>query len=135
MAIVKLRDVEVTRVNNSGFGVQVAEKFQVQGKDRQTRFTVWFEEPHGLTVGDRVSLSGFLGAKVGEPWVGQDGQERRSVELSVNKPRIEDSANAGNGGGNSGHHSSGSQQWGNAPQMSDANAFGGGFSGDDASPF
>lgn len=89
MALVKLKDVEVVRLNRTGFGVVVAEKFQVQGKERQTRFMVWFDEPHGLQVGQTVSLSGFLGAKVGDPWVGQDGQERRSVELSVNKPKLE----------------------------------------------
>lgn len=89
MALVKLKDVEVISLNRTGFGVVVAEKFQVQGKERQTRFMVWFEEPHGLQVGQTVSLSGFLGAKVGDPWVGQDGVERRSVELSVNKPKFE----------------------------------------------
>lgn len=89
MAIVNLKDVTVERLNGKGFGVKVAEKFQVQGNDRKTSYTVWFKEPHGLNVGDVVSLSGFLGAKVGEPWVGQDGQERRSVELSLNEPRIQ----------------------------------------------
>ena len=133
MAIVKLQNVEVTRVNSSGHGVQVAEKFQVQGKERQTRYTVWFEEPHGLAVGNVISVSGFLGAKVGDPWTGQDGQERRSVEFSVNKPRIESSANAGNGSGNSGNPNAGSHQGGNAPQMSEPQAFGGGF--DDEQPF
>lgn len=89
MAIVNLKDVTVERLNGKGFGVKVAEKYQVQGNDRKTQYTVWFKEPHGLNVGDIVSLSGFLGAKVGEPWVGQDGQERRSVELSLNEPRIQ----------------------------------------------
>lgn len=89
MAIVRLKDVEVTRLNNSGHGVQVAEKFEVKGQPRTTRFTLWFQEPSGLSVGQKVSVSGFLGAKVGDPWTGQDGQERRSVEFSVNSPRIE----------------------------------------------
>lgn len=89
MAIVNLKDVTVERLNRTGHGVKVAEKFQVQGNDRKTQYTVWFKEPHGLNEGDIVSLSGFLSAKVGEPWTGQDGQERRSVELSLNEPRVQ----------------------------------------------
>ena len=88
MAIVQLRDVVVERLNRTGHGVKVAEKYQVQGNDRKTQYTVWFKEPSGLNEGDVVSLSGFLSAKVGDPWTGQDGTERRSVELSVNEPRI-----------------------------------------------
>ena len=122
MAIVKLKDVEVTRLNNSGHGVQVAEKFEVQGKERQTRFTVWFEEPHGLAVGNVISVSGFLGAKVGDPWTGQDGQERRSVEFSVNKPRIE-ASQAAQGGSNAGSQ----PQWASAPPAQE-NGPQGGFS-------
>ena len=89
MAIVNLKDVTVERLNRTGHGVKVAEKYQVQGNDRKTQYTVWFKEPHGLNEGDIVSLSGFLSAKVGDPWTGNDGQERRSVELSLNEPRIQ----------------------------------------------
>jgi len=39
-------------------------------------------------VGDVVSLSGVLSAKVGEPWRGRDGNERRSVEFALRFPRI-----------------------------------------------
>ena len=99
MAIIKLKDVEVTRVNSTGYGVQVAEKFEVKGQARQQRYTVWFKEPHGLVPGAVVSLSGFLGSKVSDPWTGNDGQERRSVELSVNNPRIEAGDGAGGGSG------------------------------------
>ena len=89
MAIVKLKEVTVTRLNNTGNGVQVTETNESGGKTYKTRFTVWFDEPSGLREGDIVSLSGFLGAKVGDPWTGDDNQERRSVEFSINKPRID----------------------------------------------
>ena len=89
MAILNLKDVEVTRLNGKGNGVQVTESNENNGKTYSTRFTVWFTEPSGLNVGDKVSLSGFLGAKVGEPWQGREGQEMRSVELSLNSPRIQ----------------------------------------------
>jgi hypothetical protein len=88
MAIISLKQVEVTRVNSRGHGVQVVEKWESKGKTGQTRYTVWFDAEHGLAVGDRIDVSGFLGAKVGEPWTDRDGNERTSVELSVNSPRL-----------------------------------------------
>lgn len=88
MAIIQLKDVTVTRLNGKGSGLKVTEQSESKGKTFKTQYTVWFNEPSGLQVGDVVSLSGFLGAKVGEPWKGDDGVERRSVELSVNSPRL-----------------------------------------------
>lgn len=88
MAIVNLKQVEVSRVNSRGHGVQVVEKWESKGKTGQTRFTVWFDSEHGLSVGDKIDVSGFLGAKVGEPWTDRDGNQRTSVELSLNSPRI-----------------------------------------------
>ncbi len=97
MAIVSLKQVEVARVNQKGHGVQVVEKWEQGGKERSTRFTVWFDAEHGLAVGDKIDVSGFLGAKVGEPWTDRDGQQRTSVELSVNSPRIGSSPAAPSG--------------------------------------
>jgi hypothetical protein len=88
MAIVNLKQVEVARVNSRGHGVQVVEKWESKGASGQTRFTVWFDSEHGLSVGDKIDVSGFLGAKVGEPWTDRDGNQRTSVELSLNSPRI-----------------------------------------------
>jgi len=88
MAIIQLKNVEVTRVNSRGYGVQVVEKWESKGKTGQQRYTVWFDQAHGLQPGQVIDVSGLLGAKVGEPWTGNDGVERRSVELSVNQPRI-----------------------------------------------
>lgn len=86
MAIVKLDKVNVTRVNSKGFGVQVKEADR--GDFKGARYTVWFKEFHGLTVGDTVSLSGFLGAKVNE-WTNDAGEVKHSVELSVNSPKLD----------------------------------------------
>lgn len=88
MAIIQLKQVEVARVNSRGHGVQVVEKWESKGKTGQTRFTVWFDSEHGLSVGDKIDVSGLLGAKVGEPWTDRDGNQRTSVELSLNSPRI-----------------------------------------------
>jgi hypothetical protein len=91
MAIVKIEKATVTRVNSKGFGVQVTEPSrESNGKTfKGDRYTLWFKDAHGLTEGDVVSVSGFLGAKVGEPWKGTDDVERRSVELSVNSPKLD----------------------------------------------
>lgn len=88
MAIVQLKDVVVSRVNRTGNGVKVLEENESGGKTYKTYYSVWFKEPHGLSEGDKVSLSGFLGAKIGDPWTDRDGNERQSVELSVNSPRL-----------------------------------------------
>ena len=88
MAIVQLKDVVVSRLNRTGYGVKVVEEWESRGKSGKTQYTVWFTESHGLSEGDRVSLSGFLGAKIGEPWTDRDGNTRTSVELSVNNPRL-----------------------------------------------
>jgi hypothetical protein len=88
MALVNLKNVAVTRLNNSGLGFSVLEQSESKGKTYKTYWTVWATEAHGLSVGDVVNVSGFLSAKVGEPKTGTDGIERRYVELSLNNPRI-----------------------------------------------
>ena len=91
MAIIKIKDATVTRVNRTGYGVQVTEpEKQSNGRTyKGDRYTIWFTQPSGLTEGDKVSISGFLATKVGEPWTDRDGNQRTSVELSVNNPRID----------------------------------------------
>ena len=92
MALVKLKDVAVVRVNQTGYGVQVEESNEFQGKTFKQRFTLWFKEPHGLREGDVISASGFLGAKVSDPWTDKEGVERRTAELSLNSPRLDTGA-------------------------------------------
>jgi hypothetical protein len=88
MAKIELTNVEVARVNRNGFGVQVVEARESNGKTFKQRYTLWFTEPHGLGEGDVVSVNGILGAKVGEPWTDKEGNTRQSVELSVNFPKL-----------------------------------------------
>jgi hypothetical protein len=90
MALISLKNVEVTRVNRVGYGVQVTDSNEAAGRTYKTRYTVWFTEEHGLREGDVVNVSGFLGAKVGDPYTDKvTGEERRGVELSVNSPRLD----------------------------------------------
>jgi hypothetical protein len=95
MAIIQLKNVEVTRLNQSGNGFSVVEQNTSGDKTYKTFFKVWADSPHGLNVGARINVSGFLNSKVGDPKV-FEGVERRYVEHSINQPRIE-TANAGTG--------------------------------------
>jgi hypothetical protein len=96
MAIIQLKNVEVTRLNQSGNGFSVVEQNTSGDKTYKTFFKVWADSPHGLNVGARINLSGFLNSKVGDPKTGTDNVERRYVEHSINQPRIE-AVNAGTG--------------------------------------
>jgi hypothetical protein len=96
MAIIQLKNVEVTRLNQSGNGFSVVEQNTSGDKTYKTFFKVWADNPHGLNVGARINVSGFLNSKVGDPKTGTDQVERRYVEHSINQPRIE-TANAGTG--------------------------------------
>ena len=87
MALVSLKDVAVTYVN-AGKGFKVTEETTKDGKTYKQSFTVWADAGHGYAVGDVINVSGFLGAKIGKPWTGNDGAERTSVELSINSPRF-----------------------------------------------
>jgi hypothetical protein len=90
MAIVRIQNAKVTRINNNGYGVQVKEDDrEVSGRTFYgKRFTLWFKEPHGLSEGATVSVSGFLDAKVDE-WTDRDGHPRQSVSFSVNSQKID----------------------------------------------
>lgn len=88
MALVSLKQVEVVRVNQTGHGVQVVEKWQSKGAERSQRYTVWFDEAHGLREGDKIDVSGFLSVTV-EPWEDRDGKTRHSAKVSLNKPRLD----------------------------------------------
>ena len=90
MAIVQLKNVEVTRLNGTGNGFGVKEENTSNGKTYKTFWTVWSKEPHGFRVGQTINVSGFLSSKVGEPKTGTDGVERRYVELSINSPRFDE---------------------------------------------
>jgi len=89
LAIINLENVTVQFVN-SGKGFKVLEETTSQGKTYKQQYTVWADAGHGVKVGDVLAkVSGFLGAKQGKPWTDRDGNERQSIELSINNPRFE----------------------------------------------
>ena len=89
MALVNLKNVKVYATFSKGFRV-VEESTGKNGEMYKQRWTVWADAQASgkIREGDVVSLSGFLGARVND-WKDKDGNEKHSVELSVNSPRIE----------------------------------------------
>lgn len=74
----------VDYVHRSGDGFKILEERTAKDGQRYTqKWTVWPKNPVQVQVGDTVQVSGFIRAAVGDPWQGRDGQERRSVELTV----------------------------------------------------
>ncbi len=88
MAIINVRNATVQFVN-SGKGFKILEESTSNGRTFKQQYTVWADAGHGYNVGDVIpEVSGFLGAKIGKPWTDREGQERTSVELSINSPRF-----------------------------------------------
>ena len=100
MAKVVLQNVHVGRVfdvRGSTSGASVEERYQDRnGNDRVTRYALFFDEAHGLNVGDVINVEGLLSASV-DNYVKQDGSAGQSVSLKVNKPKVSTSGDASKG--------------------------------------
>lgn len=81
----------VGRTFFDGKGADVVEEFTKRdGTAGKTRWGVFFEQPHGLSVGDRVEVSGQHSDRVDE-WV-KDGETRHVVKRTINRAKIKGSA-------------------------------------------
>lgn len=78
---------KVGRTFYEGRGAELIESFTVKGEPRSKRWSCWFDEPHGLTEGQVVTISGLHGDEV-DSWE-KDGQPRHSVKRSINKSRVD----------------------------------------------
>lgn len=94
MAISSVRGT-VSRTFFDGKGAEVTEVFTKRdGTEGKTRWSAFFEEPHGLREGDTVEVSGLHGDKIEEFESG--GEIRRVVKRTLNKTRVKtDGAPAG----------------------------------------
>ena len=78
----------VTRTFFNGKGAEVQETFTKRdGSEGKTRWAAWFEQPHGLSEGDVVKVSGLHSDEIDE-W-DKDGEKRRAIKRSLNKARIQ----------------------------------------------
>lgn len=88
MAKVTLNKVQVTRVFWEGKGAQVVESYKTKDGERSTRYSLFFDEPHGLAEGTVIDVEGLLSASVDE-YEKRDGSGiGHSVALKLNKPRV-----------------------------------------------
>ena len=88
MAKVTLNKVQVTRVFWEGKGAQVVESYKTKDGERSTRYSLFFDEPHGLAEGTVIDVEGLLSASVDE-YEKRDGSGiGHSVALKPNKPRV-----------------------------------------------
>jgi hypothetical protein len=87
VAKVSLSDVQVARVFWEGKGAQVVEKYTTKNGERETRYALFFDQPHGLTEGSIISVEGLLSAVVDE-FTKRDGTTGHAVSLKLNSPRV-----------------------------------------------
>jgi hypothetical protein len=87
MAKVIIENALVERVFWEGKGAAVVEKFKVQGQDRSRRWSLFFDEPHGLEEGVVVDVQGLFSDKP-ETYTKKDGTTGVSSNLTVNKPTV-----------------------------------------------
>lgn len=93
MAIINIRNAEVTRTFYNGKGAGLKETFKLRdGGDGARYYSAFFDEEHGLSEGDRGNFSGLLGTKVST--YEKDGETKYGVDVTLNSARFE----AGDGG-------------------------------------
>lgn len=93
MAIINIRNAEVTRTFYNGKGAGLKESFKLRdGSDGVRYYSAFFDAEHGLSEGDRGNFSGLLGTKVST--YEKDGETKYGVDVTLNSARFE----AGDGG-------------------------------------
>jgi len=87
MAITTVKG-SVSRVFFDGRAAEVTESFEIKGKEITKRWACWFQEEHGLNVGDVAEVSGLHDDKI-DSWDDKtSGEKRYSVKRSLNKARL-----------------------------------------------
>jgi len=85
MAIVELRNAEVTRIIE-GYGVVVTESYKDKnGETRKAYFTVWTKERFDL--GESLNVKGILSVRLNS--YEKNGRMESNAEASINNPKIQ----------------------------------------------
>lgn len=85
MALVELREAEVTRLIN-GYGAVVAEAYKDKsGETRKSYYTIWTKE--NLAVGDLLNIKGVLSVKLDT--YEKNGQQEYKASANINNPTIQ----------------------------------------------
>lgn len=89
MAIIKIQNAIIERVFSGGKGYAVAEEFETRaGEKAKKPYTLWFDEPQSLEVGQRGSFSGIYSDKI-EEYERSDGETGRAIRRNLNSARTE----------------------------------------------
>lgn len=88
MALTYLKNATAARVFYDGKGVEFHEKFQSNGEERVAKYTAWFDEAPGITVGAVGNVSGLTGVKA-RIWTPEDGEARAVADIVLNSARFE----------------------------------------------
>lgn len=85
MAIVELRNAEVTRIIE-GYGAVVTESYKDKnGETRKSYFTVWTKEK--LDLGEVVNVKGILSVRLNS--YEKNGRMESNAESSINNAKIQ----------------------------------------------
>lgn len=88
---------EVSNVFYEGKGLKIKETFKKRdGSEGASYYSAFFEEPHGLNVGDTAKFSGLLGLK-GRTYEKQDGSTGVAADATLNNAKAEDVSSGGGG--------------------------------------
>lgn len=95
MAILNIRNAEVARTFYNGLGASFKETFTLRNGEEGARYySAFFDEPHGLSEGQRGDVSGLFGAKVNE-YTTKDGETKHSVDVTLNNARFSPAEDSG----------------------------------------
>jgi len=126
MAITRVQGT-VTRTFFEGKGAEVVEAFKKRdGSEGKTRWAAFFDEPHGLSEGDVIEVSGMHGDKV-DQWE-KEGQTMHTIKRTLNKARLANGATTS---------APAQEPWANTPAANPVASQGesNGFAFDDTVPF
>lgn len=99
MAILNIRNAEVTRTFYNGLGAGLKETFTLRSGEEGARyFSAFFEEPHGLSEGDKGDVSGLFSAKVNE-YQTKEGETKHGVDVTLNSARFSPAEGSDSGDG------------------------------------
>lgn len=88
MAIINIRNAEVTRTFYDGKGAGIKETFKLRdGSEGARYYSAFFDDEHGLSEGQVGNFSGLLGTKVST--YEKDGETKYGVDVTLNSARFE----------------------------------------------
>lgn len=89
MAIANLKNVKVGRIFYDGKGAEFVESFQTRsGETAEKKYSAFFDEPHGLDIGDVGNASGLLSVKA-RLWERDGAAPVPMADIVLNSTRFE----------------------------------------------